>query len=111
MVLLQQVKEPVQKVLALLGRDAVDVLNVPTNGEDALPAGDGVRPDDGVDGLEDAADVARVAARLVVQLEAVARGGLAEAGLLERDAEALEELLVRGAEAVVDLVAGRPEGI
>lgn len=84
---------------------------MPTDGEDALPAGDGIRPDDRVDRPQDFPNVLRGATRLVVELEAVAlrRGG--ETGLVEGDGQGLEELLVGLAEEVVDLISGRPKSI
>lgn len=96
---------------ALLLRDAVDVLDVAADGEDALPARHGVGAHDGVDGLELGADVGRVAARLVPELEAVLGRRLAETGLLKGHAEALEELLVRPAELVVDFVSRRKQRV
>jgi hypothetical protein len=105
MVLVHQLQEPVQQLLALLLRHAVDVLHMPAHGEDALPPGHGVCAHDGVDGLELGADVFDGAARLVIELEAGFLGDALEAGLVEGDGEGLEELLVGLADAVVELVA------
>jgi hypothetical protein len=109
--LVDNVEEPVEQLARLLGRDAVDVLDVAADGEDGLPPCDGVGADDGMDGLELGADVLGGAAGLVVEGEAGLFGDLVEGGLLEGDGEGLEELLVRLADAVVDLIARCPEGV
>lgn len=49
-VLCHEVVEPLEEVVALLGRDVVDVPHVRADGEDALPARHRVRADHGVDG-------------------------------------------------------------
>ena len=79
----QQVDEPIQQFLALVLREPVDVPNVPTHGEDALPPCDGVRPDDGMLRLELRAHVLRGTPRFVVELEAVGLGDPVESRLLE----------------------------
>ena len=56
-------------------------------------------------GAQLAADVLGRAARLLVELELAASGGLDEARLLKGAAERGEERLEGGAEAVVDFVA------
>lgn len=98
-------------MLALRLRHAVDVLDVAADGKDALPAGDGVRPHDGVDGLELRSDVLWVAAGLIIELEAVFSSRLPEARLLKGDAEALEELLVGAAQLVVYFVPRGPSSV
>lgn len=85
MVLIHQIQEPVEKLLALLLGHTVDVAHVPTDGEDALPACDGVRPDDRVDGSKDLPNVLRGTARLVVKLEAVTLSCGGKAGLVKGD--------------------------
>jgi hypothetical protein len=52
MVLVHQVEEPRQQLLAFLACQAVDVLDVPAHGEDALPPGDWVRAYNGMDGFQ-----------------------------------------------------------
>lgn len=111
MVAVDKVQEPLKQLGALLLGQAIDVLDVSANGEDALPPGDGVRSDDWVDGLELGADVLGCAARLVIELEAGSLCNLAETGLLEGCGQGLEELLVRRADSVVDLVARGPERV
>lgn len=110
-VLIQQAKEPVEELPALLLGHLVNVAHVDPDGEDALPPRHRVRPDDGVLGAEDRAHVLGGAPRLVVELEAVALRGGAEAGLLKGGCQALEELLVGLADEIVDLVTRGPEGI
>lgn len=51
MVLVDKVQEPVEQLCALLLSQAIDVLDVTANREDALPASDRVGADDWVDGL------------------------------------------------------------
>lgn len=111
MVLDNQLREPVQEVLALLVRQAVDALDVVADGEDGLPAGDGVGADDGVDGLEGLADVLGGAALLRVDGEAVALGRVVEGRLGRVGGQSVEEAAERGGDAVVELVARGPEGV
>lgn len=75
---------------------AIDVLNVVTDSEDCLPAGDRVSADNGMLGRELAANVERVAALFFVELEFVVFGGLGEEGLGVGCCEGVEELLVGG---------------
>jgi len=76
-----------------------------TDGEDALPARDGVRANDGVNSFELSSHILDGASRLVVQLEPGLLGNLFKARLLKGHGKGLEKLLVRLAEAIVDLVA------
>jgi len=55
-VLVHQLQEPVEQVLGLEVGDAVDMADVPADGEDALPPSDMVGADDRVHGLELAAE-------------------------------------------------------
>jgi len=104
-VLIDKVQEPGQQLGAFFVSQAVDVLDVPSDGEDALPARNRIGAHDGVDGLEVGSDVLGGATGLVVEPEAGSLGDLAEARLLKGGRETLEELLVRLADAVVDFVA------
>lgn len=110
-VLDDELHEPAQEVRRLLVAEAVDLLHVVADGEDGLPAGDRVRADDGVDGLEELADVLRGAALGRVDAEAVAVGGLVEARLGVGGCEGVEEGTEGGRDAVVDLVPRSPEGV
>jgi len=62
-------------------------------------------------GLELCADVLWRPTRLVIELEACVLGHFTEPGLFKRGREGLKELLVRLAEAVVQLVPGSPKGV
>jgi len=110
-VLVKKVKEPVEKLLALLLSDAVDVADVTSNGENTLPPSHWVGPHNGMDGLEDGADVLGGTTRLVIELEAVTLSGRCEAGLLERHVKGLDELLERLAEDVIKVVPASPKGV
>lgn len=107
----QQLGEPLQQRLGLELGHVVDVRQVAADGEDGLPARDRVGAHDGVDGGQLLAHVEGRAAGLVVDLEVAALGGGDEAGLRKGGRQALEELLVRCGDAVVDLVAGAPERV
>lgn len=111
MVIDQQSDEPSQKRLALELAHIVHLGDVLADGKDGFPPGNGVGADDGVDGLEEVADVLRGAAGFGVELEAVPVGGLVEAGLRVGGGQGLEEFLVWFGDAVVELVAGGPEGV
>lgn len=111
MAIVDKIQEPLQQLLALFISQAVDVPNVATDGEDALPSSDGVGSNNGVDSLELSADVFRSTTRLVVQLEACSLSDVTEAGLLKGSSQGLEEFLVRLANAVVDFIARGPESI
>jgi hypothetical protein len=110
-VLVNEIQEPGKELGALFLRQAVDVLDVSADREDALPAGDRVGANDGMDSLELGADVLCCAARLVVQLEPSCLGHFLETWLLKRGRQGLEELLIGLADAVVDFVAGGPKGV
>ena len=77
----EQSHEPVEQRLTLQLSHVVDLPDVVSDGENALPAGDGVGADHGVDGLEKLADVLGCAALTAVEVEAVLVGGLVEARL------------------------------
>lgn len=111
MVLVDQVQEPLEQVVALRLRQPVDVAREAAHGEDALPAGHGVRPHDGVHGLQVGARVLGAPARGRVQGQAVPAGDVPEVVPLEGGREALEELLVGRRDAVVDFVAGGPQRV
>jgi hypothetical protein len=97
----EQSHEPCEKSLALELAHVVHLAYVLADGKDGLPARDGVGADDGVDGLEELADVLGGAAGLGVELEAVPLGGLVEAGLCVGGGQGLEEFLVWFGDAVV----------
>lgn len=109
MVLVHQLIEPLQQPRAFRWSKLVDVLDVMPDWKDALPTCDWVRADYGMDGFELGADVQGVAARLLVEGEVAAGGGVVEAGLGEGGGQGFEEFLVGSGDAVVDLVAGGPE--
>lgn len=78
MVLVDQVKEPLQEMIALLLRHAIDIPDVASNGEDTLPPSHRVGADNRVDCLEVKSHVLRSATRLTVELEAAFLGDLLE---------------------------------
>ncbi len=110
-VLDNQLREPVQEVLALLLGQAVDALDVVADGKDRLPARDRVRADHGVDRLEHLADVLRRAALLGVDGEAVALGRVVEGRLGGVGRQSVEEAAEGDRDAVVELVARGPESV
>lgn len=110
-VLDDELHKPVEKVLALIVRQPVDPLDVVAHGEDGLPTRHGVGADDGVDGLEDLADVLGCAPRRGVHVEVVALGRLVEARLGVVPRQGVEEAAEGGRDAVVELVSRGPEGI
>lgn len=111
MILHNQLAKPPQEMLALVLGQPVDPLHVVAHGKHRLPPRDRVGADDGVHGLEHLADVLRRAARRRVHGEVVALGGGREERLRVVRGERVEEGAQRRGDAVVQLVAGRPEGV
>ena len=87
------------------------MLDVPAHREDALPPGDWVGAHYRVDSLELGADILGGPTGLIVELEPGLLGDFAEPWLFKGCGEGFEELLVRLADSVVDLVARGPEGV
>lgn len=110
-VLDNELHEPVEEVARLGLAETVDLLDVMASAEDALPAGDGVGANHGVDGFEELADILRRTTLGAVDLETIALSGVVEAGLSVGRSECLEELLQRLGDTVVNLVSGRPESV
>ena len=110
-VLHDELHKPRQEVLALLIGQAVDALDVVANAEDGLPAGDRVGADEGVDGLQQLADVLGRATLGRVDLEVVALGGVVEERLGREDGQLIEETLEGGRDAVVELISRGPESV
>lgn len=111
MVLIDQIKEPRKQLGALFAREAVDVLDMTTDGEDALPACNWVCADHRVNCLELGTHVFGSTSLFVVELEPCALSHLAEARLLECGSQALEKLLIGLADTVVNLIARSPESV
>ena len=106
-----RVMELLQNLLTLVGVHLIDILGKRADGEDTLPASDGVRAYNRMHGRELLAHVLRRAASVNVQRGAAGVGGLDEPIAHERRRQALEELLHGLAEALVDLVPGGPERV
>jgi hypothetical protein len=104
-VLVDQVYEPIKQVLALFGCEAVDMLHMSAHGEDTLPAGDRVGANDGVNSLELNPNILRSAAGFLIELKTSSLRGLVEAWLGKCSCEGLQELLVRLADPVIDLIS------
>lgn len=77
-ILVDQVEEPLQEMVALLLRHTIDIPDVASNGEDTLPPSHRVGADNRVDRLEVESDVLRSATRLTVELEPTSLGDLLE---------------------------------
>ena len=106
-----ELREPVEKVVALIFGHLVDALSVVANSVHALPARDRVGPDDRMNSLEVCSDILRSAAFGAVQLEAVLFGAFVEYRLRVGGSQSVQELLVRRRQTVVDLVARRPQSV
>lgn len=111
MVLVDQVQKPLEEFCALLLGQTVNVPDMAAHGEDALPPCNRVGTHNGMDRFELAADVLRSAAGLIVELEASRFSHLLKTGLLKGGRKTLEELLVRLADAVVNLVSRSPKRV
>lgn len=111
MVLVDQLQEPAQQVLALRISHTIDVFDVSAHRVNGSPASDRICPHNWMDCLELGADIEGTPTRLFVQLEASSCCGVVETRLCECGSQGLEELLVGLGDAVVDLVARCPKGI
>lgn len=111
MILNNELQKRFQQRSTLLRFEPIDLLRVDADGIDRLPARDGIGADDGVDGREVGADVLGGAAGAFEEGEAAFRCDGVELGLGEGAGEGLVELLVGFRDAVVDVVAGGPEGV
>lgn len=113
MVLNNHLLELSQQLRGLLGRQLIDEPRERAERKDRLPAGDGVRANDGVDGPEPLPHIDGAAARPLVEMHVVGVGGsgLEEALADKGSGQALEEALVRHREPVVQVIARGPEGV
>lgn len=111
MVVVYQVQEPLQQVLTFLLCHAVNVRYVSADREDALPSGDGVGSNYGMNSLELTSNVLWSSARLVVELEPLAFSNGVKVRLLKGCRERFKELLVRFADSIVDFVSRCPKGV
>lgn len=98
-------------MVAFFLRHAVDVPYMLANWKDTFPARNRVRADDRVHSLQVGPDVFWSATRLGIELEPTFVGDLLEEWLGECAGQALQELLMRLANSIVDLIARSPESI
>ena len=111
MILNNELQKRFQQRRTLLRFEPIDLLRVDADGIDGLPARDGIGADDGGNGREVGADILGGAAGAFEEGEAAFRGDGVELGLGKGAGEGLVELLVGFRDAVVDVVAGGPEGV
>jgi hypothetical protein len=110
-VLDNQLSEPVEVVVTLSFGHFVDTFCVVSDGIHALPACDRVGPDHRMNNLEVCSDILWSAAFGTVQLEVVLLGALIEDRLCIGGCQSFQEFLVCRRQAVVDLVARRPQSV
>jgi hypothetical protein len=79
--------------------------------EDTLPSSNRIGTDNGMNRFELAANILWGATGLVVELESCLVRHLLKEGLLKGHRKPFEELLVRLADAVVDLIPRCPQGV
>ena len=111
MVLHNQLHKPLQEMLALLIRQAMNPLHMVAHCKDRAPPCDGVGTHHGVDGVQRVARVFGRAARAGVKVETVAAGGFAEEGLGVGGGQGVEETAEGWGDAIVKLVARSPERV
>ena len=111
MILHDEIGEPVEEMLRLFLGKPVDLLYVVTDGEDTLPAANGVGADDRMDRFEDVTDVLGRAAFIAVQLETIAFGSLSESRLSVCGCQTFKELLKWWRNTIKQLIARSPERI
>lgn len=87
------------------------MLHMSSHGENALPPGYGVRPDNWVHSLQLRPDILRSTASFSINLEPVPLSRFVETRLLESSGQPLQKLLVRFTQAIIDLVPRCPEGV
>jgi hypothetical protein len=110
-VLVDQVKEPLQEMITLFLGYAVDMTYMASDWEDALPTSHGIGADDRMDCLEVESDVLWRTTGLAVELEPTFLGDLFEVWLGEGPGQPFQELLVWLADAIVNLIARSPESV
>lgn len=105
MVLVNQVDEPVKQGLALFLCEAVDMLDMSTNGKDTFPPSHRICANDWMNGFKLASDIFWGSTRLFVKLEAASLRGIIEPWLGKGCGECLQKLLIRLTDAVVDFIS------
>ena len=98
-------------MLAFVLSQAIDVPNVATDWENALPSCHWVGSNDWMHSFEFTTDILWCAARIFVQLETGTVSNFTECGLSESCCERFQKSLIRFADAIVDFIAGGPESI
>ena len=111
MILNDQVFEPFEQVTALGWCETVNTLAVRADRKDGLPACDGIGTHDGMLGGKLGTNVVRGAAWTFEEGETIGRRGFTEARLGVGGGQRVEELLVGGGYAVVELIARSPESV
>lgn len=111
MILVDQVKEPLQEMIALLLGDPVDMTHMTSDWEDTLPPSHGISTDDRVDCLEVESDVLGRTTGLTIELKPSLLCDLLEVRLSKGAGQPFQELLVWLADAIVDLIARGPQRV
>jgi hypothetical protein len=89
-----EAQEPFEQRLGFQFGQSIDVLYMVADGEDRLPACNGVGPDYRMDGFEDFTNILGCAAGLRVDFKPVLGGSFVEFGLRVGGGQRFEELLV-----------------
>lgn len=108
MVLVHQLQEPIEDILALLLSETIDMPHVTTDGKDTLPSCDRVGPNHWMDCLKLASNILRSSSWLIVQREAAPFSHIVEGWLRESCAQCLQEALIWLADSVIELITRCP---
>ena len=106
-----QLNKPVQEVLGLIICQAMDVLDVMADSKDALPTGNRVGTNNWVNGFKHIADVFGSSSRSGKERESIRIGGLFETRLCVVGSQAVQEVLQRLGDAIVELIPRCPQCI
>jgi hypothetical protein len=111
MILRDQPDKIIEQISALLRSEPIDLLDVMSDSENALPTGDGVGPDNGMDCAQLSADILWGTSRSRMDFKVIGTCDLIKLWLGIGSCQRLEEFLVWLGDAIVDFVARRPKRV
>jgi hypothetical protein len=113
MVLLNPLVQRFQDLPALTLAQLINALGKVSNRKDRLPSRDGICSNDGMNGLKLVTDIGGISSRFLVDLVMI-RSRISrpqETFARKRGSQSLEELPIRIAESIIELISRSPKGI